>query len=327
MLNVVLAGPYPEGTFEKLRVMLPKEQFLVKAVDTQEAYDAITDAEIMILRIFNASRAVMERNPRLKMILRWGAGYDSVDIQAAGERGILVTNTPGANAVAVSELAVMLMLAVRRRLLCHTECLSHGQWSKNTFLNSSYCLNNELVGVVGGGNIGRQVAARVRAFGARVQYYDSFRLSPEMEQKYGMTYVPLEMLIETSDIVTLHVPLLDSTRHMLGAEEIARMKKDAVIINTARGGLVDDVALVQAVRTGKLAGAGVDVVEQEPLPVGHPLLTEPNIIVTPHIGGGTADIGNVILPMLVQDIQNFVAGKFPAHVVNKNYLSSILLQA
>lgn len=98
----------------------------------------------------------MERNPRLKMILRWGAGYDSVDIQAAGERGILVTNTPGANAVAVSELAVMLMLAVRRRLLCHTECLSHGQWSKNTFLNSSYCLNNELVGVVGGGNIGRQ---------------------------------------------------------------------------------------------------------------------------------------------------------------------------
>ena len=148
MLNVVLAGPYPEGTFEKLRVMLPKEQFLVKAVDTQEAYDAITDAEIMILRIFNASREVMERNPRLKMILRWGAGYDSVDIQAAGERGILVTNTPGANAVAVSELAVMLMLAVRRRLLCHTECLSHGQWSKNTFLNSSYCLNNELVGVV-----------------------------------------------------------------------------------------------------------------------------------------------------------------------------------
>lgn len=160
-----------------------------------------------------------------------------------------------------------------------------------------------------------------------MQYYDPSCLSPEMEQKYGMTYVPLEMLIETSDIVTLHVPLLDSTRHMLGAEEIARMKKDAVIINTARGGLVDDVALVQAVRTGKLAGAGVDVVEQEPLPVGHPLLTEPNIIVTPHIGGGTADIGNVILPMLVQDIQNFVAGKFPAHVVNKDYLSSILLQA
>ena len=133
MLNVVLAGPYPEGTFEKLRVMLPKEQFLVKAVDTQEAYDAITDAEIMILRIFNASREVMERNPRLKMILRWGAGFDSVDIEEAGKRGIPVTNTPGANANAVSELTVMLMLALGRKLQCHMESLKNGIWSKNTF--------------------------------------------------------------------------------------------------------------------------------------------------------------------------------------------------
>ena len=327
MLKVVLAGTYPAHTYEKLRAALPQDQFELAVVDTQDAYDAMTDAELMILRIFKAPRAVIERNPNLKMILRWGAGVDSVDLQAAGECGVLVTNTPGANANAVSELAVMMMLAVSRKLLCHVQSLREGTWSKNTFLNESFCLNHKMVGIIGGGNIGRRVAEKVRCFGAQVQYYDSFRLPETQERACGMTYVPLEMLIETSDIVTLHVPLLDSTRHMLGAEEIARMKKDAVIINTARGGLVDDVALVQAVRTGKLAGAGVDVVEQEPLPVGHPLLTEPNIIVTPHIGGGTADIGNVILPMLVQDIQNFVAGKFPAHVVNKDYLSSILLQA
>ena len=160
MLKVVLAGQYPAGTYEKLRAVLPEDRFSLTAVDTPEAYEAMTDAEIMILRIFKAPREVMDRNPDLKMILRWGAGFDSVDIQAAGERGILVTNTPGANAGAVSELAVMLMLAVGRKLLCHTRSLERGEWSKNTYLNSSFCLNNKLVGIVGGGNIGRQVARK-----------------------------------------------------------------------------------------------------------------------------------------------------------------------
>lgn len=320
MMNVVLAGQYPAGTYERLRAMLPEEQFTLTAVDTQEAYDAMTDAEIMILRIFKAPKEVIMRNPNLKMILRWGAGYDSVDIEAAGERGILVTNTPGANAGAVSELAVMLMLAVGRKLLCHTRSLSQGEWSKNTYLNSSFCLNNKLVGIVGGGNIGRLVAAKVQAFGAQVQYYDPYRLPVEMEEQCRMTYVPLETLIETSDIISLHVPMLDSTRHMLGGEEMKRMKDGAIIINTARGGLVDDEALVRAVRSGKLAGAGLDGVEREPLPAGDPLLTEPNIIVTPHIGGGTADIGDVIMPMLAQDIRDFAAGLELAHVVNKDYL-------
>ncbi len=176
MLNVVLAGTYPAGTYDRLRAALPADRFTVTAVDTPEDYEALTDAEIMILRIFKAPREVIQRNPGLKMILRWGAGFDSVDIQAAGERGIYVTNTPGANANAVSELAVMLMLAVGRKLLCHTESLRSGVWSKNTFLNSSFCLHNKLVGVVGGGHIGRQVAAKVQAFGARVQYYDPYRL-------------------------------------------------------------------------------------------------------------------------------------------------------
>ena len=127
MVNVVLAGQYPAGTYEKLRAMLPEEQFGLKAVNAPGAYDAMTDAEIMILRIFKAPKEVVLRNPNLKMILRWGAGYDSVDLEAAGERGILVTNTPGANAGAVSELAVMLMLAVRRKLLCHTRSLTQGE--------------------------------------------------------------------------------------------------------------------------------------------------------------------------------------------------------
>ena len=322
MTKVVLAGNYPAHTYERLLELLPRERFELAAVDTQEAYDAMTGAEIMILRIFKAPKEVIQRNPNLKMILRWGAGFDSVDIEEAGKRGILVTNTPGANANAVSELAVMLMLAVGRKLLCHTKCLERGEWSKNTFLNSSFCLNNKLVGLVGGGNIGRQVAAKVQAFGARVQYYDPFRMPEERERELNMTYVPLETLVETSDIISLHVPLLDSTRHIIDAAAIGKMKTGAIVINTARGGLIDDQALAEAVRTGKLAGAGLDGVENEPLPVGDALLEEPNIIVTPHVGGGTADLGDIIIPMLVRDILDFDGGKEPAHVVNKKFLTA-----
>lgn len=318
--KVVLAGTYPAHTFDALKNLLPADRFELEEVCDPEAYETMADAEIMILRIFKAPKAVIERNPNLKMILRWGAGFDSVDIEAAGQRGILVTNTPGANAGAVSELAVLLMLAVGRRILCHTECLHRGEWSKNTFINRSYCLSNKLVGIIGAGNIGRQVALKVQAFGAKVQYYDPFRLSEEMEEKFQMMYVPLETLIKTSDVISLHVPLTEETRHMIGRDEIGSMKEGAILINTARGGLVDDRAVAEAVSSGKLSGAGLDVVEDEPLQPGDALLEEPGIIVTPHIGGGTADVGDVILPMLVQDILDFADHKEVRHVVNRNYL-------
>ena len=321
MIHVVLAGNYPAHTAERLQALLPQGQYRFSVADTQERYDGMTDAQVLILRVFRASKEVMDRNPGLNMIMRWGAGVDSVDLAAAGERGILVTSTPGANAAAVSELAVMMMLAVGRRLLCHTESLNSGLWSKNTYLNSSFCLNGKLVGIIGGGNIGRQVAAKAAAFGARIQYFDPYRLPEETEQALNMRYVSLEELISTSDIITLHIPLLDSTRHIIGEKELAAMKQGAILINTARGGLVDDRALAEAVRRGRLAGAGLDVVEREPLPAGDELLTEPNIIVTPHIGGGTADIADVIIPMLAEDLKTYLDGVRPAHVVNSQYLA------
>lgn len=322
MHRIILAGTYPAYTFEKLRAALPEQEFQLIAVDTAEKYAEMTDAEIMILRIFKAPREIIERNPRLKMIMRWGAGFDSVDIEAAGERGILVTNTPGANANAVSELAVLLMLAVGRKLFCHAKSLREGVWSKNTYLNSSFSLFGKTVGIIGGGNIGRQVAEKVHAFGAETVYYDPFRLSEEMEQRFRMKYVPLEELLCASDIITLHVPLLETTQHMIGEKQLAMMKQGAIVINTARGGLIDDNALCQAVESRKLAGAGLDGVEREPLMPEDELLQNPNIIVTPHIGGGTADIGDVIIPMLVQDIKDFCEGRNVIHIVNRKQLAS-----
>ena len=321
MTKVILAGQYPVHTFEKLSEMLKGQPVDLRAVDTSEAYEAMTDAEIMILRIFKAPEAVIARNPKLKMIMRWGAGFDSVDIESAGKRGILVTNTPGANADAVSELAVLLMLAVGRKLVCHTDCLRRGDWSKNEFINSSFTLMNKTVGILGAGNIGRKVAQRVQAFGAKTLYYDPYRLSEEREKAFNLTYLPLDEPLSACDIVTLHLPLTEETRHLIDADAIERMKPGAILINTARGGLVDDNALFAAVQSGKLQGAGLDVVEREPLKPDDELFTNDNIIVTPHVGGGTADIGEAILPMLVEDIRRYLSGENPLFVVNRQYLS------
>ena len=321
MTNVILAGQYPAHTFETLQELLKDLPVTLKAVDTPEAYEAMTDAEIMILRIFKAPEAVIARNPKLKMIMRWGAGFDSVDIETAGKRGILVTNTPGANADAVSELAVLLMLAVGRKLVCHTDCLRKGDWSKNEFINSSYTLMNKTVGILGAGNIGRKVAQRAQAFGAKTVYYDPFRLSEEREKAFHLTYMPLDELLPVCDVITLHLPLTDETKHLIDGAAIEKMKPGAIVINTARGGLVDDCALFRAVQSGKLLGAGLDGVEREPLQPDDELFTNDNIIVTPHVGGGTADIGEAIMPMLVEDIRLFLTGSEPRFVVNRQYLA------
>ena len=321
MTKVILAGQYPAHTFETLQELLKDLPVELKAVDTPEAYDAMTDAEIMILRIFKAPKAVIERNPNLKMIMRWGAGFDSVDIETAGKRGILVTNTPGANADAVSELAVLLMLAVGRKILCHTTCLRKGVWSKNDFINSSFTLVNKTVGILGAGNIGRKDAQRVQVFGAKTVYYDPFRLSEDREKAFNLKYMPLEELLPVADIITLHLPLTDGTKHLIDAAAIEKMKTGAIIINTARGGLVDDCALFQAVQNGKLLGAGLDGVEREPRQPDDELFTNDNIVVTPHVGGGTADIGEAIMPMLVEDIRLLLAGESPRFVVNRQFLA------
>ena len=311
-MKVAIVGTYPAGTFEKFKnYFSEKPEIEVVEVDTQKKFDALTEADAIVLRILKMPKEVVARIKGLKMIMRWGAGFDSVDIEEAGKHGIYVCNTPGANAYAVAELTVTLMLAVGRKLICHDRAIHQGEWSKNTFLNLTRTLNNKVVGIIGGGNIGRQVASRVQAFGSTVQYYDPFRLPEEMEEKLHMKYVGLEELIRTSDVITLHVPLMDSTRHMIGEKEIEKMKDGAILINVARGGLMDDEAVVNAVNSGKLSGAGIDCVE---------ILENSNIIVTPHVGGGSADISDVMFPMITENIELLEEEKALKYVVNKQYI-------
>lgn len=316
-MKVVLAGPYPAGTLEQFRALLPEHE--VVPVPEQAEYDAMTDAECIIVRILKTPAEVIRNNPRLKAVIRWGAGFDSVDIEAAGAQGIAVANTPGLNAYAVAELAVGMMIALKRRLPDYRQGVRQGSWDRGAF--ASYSINHKLVGVVGGGNIGRRVAGLVQALGAEVLYYDAFRLPPEREQQLSMTYAPLEELTARADIITVHVPLLESTKHIIGAEQLGRMKPTACLINTARGGLVDDAALLAALREGRLSAAGLDCVEDETSPVTAELLKLPNVIVTPHIGGSTADLAEEMIPNIAGKIRSLAEGRELDNVVNRQFLS------
>lgn len=316
-MKVVFAGNYPEGTVEKFRQFLPAEDFDLVPVNDQKQYEELTDADCIVLRIFKAHRNIIENNRELVLIQRWGAGVDSVDIDAATEHGVLVANTPGANAYAVSELAILLMLTLGRNLQAHTRSIASGVWSRTLFLDQTFTLNKKLVGLIGGGNIGRQVARKVQAFGASVQYYDKYRLSGELEKEFEMSYVLLEELLRKSDIVSLHVPLTDETRHILDARKLAMLKPNAFVINTARGGLIDDDALLAAVEEKRIAGAGIDCLEHEPLSPDHPMLRYANIVITPHIGGSTSDLADAMIPMIGDNLLRLAKGEQVQYVVNR----------
>ena len=317
-MKIALAGPYPAGTLEQFQALLPDQTFF--SVESQEDYEALTDVDCIIVRVLKTPEPVLDNKPNLKAVIRWGAGYDSVDIQAAGRRGIPVLNTPGVNAYAVAELALDMMITLNRKVLGYWNNVQQGNWDRGAF--ASLSLNHKTVGIVGGGNIGRRVAALVQALGAQVIYYDAFRLAPEREQELHMTYVSLDELVERADLVSLHVPLLDSTRHIIGAEQLSRMKPTACLVNTARGGLVDDSALLQALQRGQLAGAGLDCVEDEASQVTKGLTDTPNVLITPHIGGSTADLADAMIPTIGQIIQTLAEGGELNNVVNREYLAA-----
>jgi phosphoglycerate dehydrogenase-like enzyme len=227
---------------------------------------------------------------RLKLVQVLSAGYDMVNIDGARKARIPICSNGGANSVAVGEHAIMLMLAVYRKLVAFHQNVAAGHWHRGIPRTVDiYEIEGKTVGIVGLGNIGQQVARRIKAFDARVIYYDLFRRGREEEERLGVQYVPLHALLETADIVSLHVPLNDSTRHMIGAGELSRMKPKAVLINTCRGEVVDEAALIKALQEHRIMGAGLDCQEKEPADPNNPLLKLANVTLTPHNAGPTID--------------------------------------
>ena len=248
------------------------------------------DADYLLCSWTPVSGQVIRAGERLKLIQKYGIGVDKIDLQAAASRGIPVCIAAGVNAVAVAETAITLMLAVYKRLCAAHNTLRAGQWLKWELRTGCYELWNKTVGLVGCGHIGQAVGKRLsHGFECRVLYYDTIRLGEETEAALGMKYTPLEPLLRQSDIVSLHVPLTPETRGLIDARTLPWMKSTAVLINTARGGVVDEPALIEALRNGTIAAAGLDVFAKEPPDRDNPLLQMENVVATPHNGGGTVD--------------------------------------
>ncbi len=215
ILNIALVGEYPVGTLEMFNEFLADYNTKLKIINTEEKYNELNDAEIIVLRTFKIKKNDIERNEGLKLIHKWGTGFDTIDIKTAGEKNILVCNSPGANSYAVSELTILHILSTYRNLINNYKNVEKGNWSKSKFLNQSYCIKNKTVGLIGIGNIGKEVAKKVQAFGGNVQYYDSFRLSQEKEKQLNIKYVELEELCKSSDVISVHVPINEKTKYMI----------------------------------------------------------------------------------------------------------------
>lgn len=252
---------------------------------------------------------MIEDAPRLKLIHKWGAGYEKIDLAAAKKRGIPVAITAGSNSSPVAEHAIALMLAVYRRIPYVDRSLRQGKWLKQDMRSVCRGLERKTVGLLGLGHIGRLVARKLSGFDVRLIYYDAFRASEEVEKAHSIKFVPFDQLLAQSDILSVHVPLLDSTRGMIDAAAIAKMKDGAVIINTSRGGVIDETALYQALKSGKLFGAGLDTHTQEPPSPDNPLFGLDEVVVTPHTGAVVVDnVANVTIHVF-ENMQRLLRGE------------------
>ena len=226
--------------------------------------------------------------PHLRLVQLLSAGYDRCDIEAARRAGVPIANNGGANSVAVAEHALLLMLAVSRRLIWQHANVSAGRWRTNDWQDKHlHELSGRMLGIVGLGTIGKKVARLGAAFGMQVQYYDIARLNEDAEDALGARFRLFAEVLRTSDIVSLHVPLSAATRHMVGAAELASMKPSAILINTCRGPVVDEAALFEALSTGVIEGAGLDVFDTEPPPPDNRLFALENVVLTAHMAGPT----------------------------------------
>jgi len=259
--------------------------------------------------------ALFRSVPGLKLVQLLSAGYDDVDLDAARRAGVPVANNGGANAISVSEHALMLMMAVSRRLIWQHANVSNGRWRGNGPSPRMYEMFDKTLGIVGLGTIGKKVARLAQAFGMRVQYYDIRRLSEDEEDALGVRFRLLNEVLRTSDVVSLHVPLNDTTRGMIGAGELALMQSHAILINTSRGPVVNEAALVATLTAEKIHGAGLDVFDQEPPPADNPLLKLPNVVLTAHFAGPTSDNHVARFRNAFDNVARVARGEPPAWVV------------
>jgi phosphoglycerate dehydrogenase-like enzyme len=283
---------------------------LLEKDDDEERVAKVRDCKAIIAAATRLTRRTIEAAENLQLVQHQGVGYhDTVDVPALIERRVkLAVSTAGT--IGVAEHAVMLALAAARRLTFADPELRRGHWHANTLRPVSIELSGKTIGYVGMGRIGQAAAERFRVFGTMGLYSDpNVRLSPEREAQLALEPASLDRILEESDLVTLHLPLTAETRNLIARDELARMKPNSILINTARGGIVNEADLVEALKAGRPGAAGIDVFETEPLPANHPLAALPNTVLTPHIAAGTWDAFVGKMDSVLTNISAFFSGR------------------
>jgi D-3-phosphoglycerate dehydrogenase len=274
----------------------------------------LTEADALLVRSETRVTAdLLETMPRLRVIGRAGAGVDTIDVDAATRRGIVVVNTPGGNATAAAEHSLALMFALARRVSAADAALKRGEWARSKYVGTE--LSGKTLGLVGLGRVGTEVARRALGLDMHVLVYDPY-VPDDHARRLGFEPVDLDPLLERADFVSLHVPLTDATRGILNRERIGHMRRGAFLVNCARGGLVDHAALVEALDSGRLAGAGVDVFDTEPVPSDDPVAHHPRVVATPHLGASTVEAQANVAAQIANEVLAVLAGRPAQFAVN-----------
>lgn len=310
-MRVLVADPLAEEGLEVLRKQV--EVDVRTKMKPDELVSVIGDYEAIIVRSeTRVTREAIEAGKKLQVIARAGVGIDNVDLEAATQRGIVVVNAPTANTMAAAEHTVAMMLALARHIPQAHANLSGGAWMRQNFVGVE--LRNKTLGIVGLGNVGSEVARRVQGFRMKVIAYDPF-VSLEYARNLRVELVSFEKVLTDADFVTLHLPLTDQSRNLIGTREMSMVKPTVRIINCARGGLIDEQALSQAIDEGRVAGAALDVFAQEP-PKDSPLMKNPRVIVTPHLGASTAEAQTSVATDAAEQVLAVLNGQPARYAVN-----------
>src|SRR5216684_1771733 len=274
---------------------------------------AVAESDALITRSGTAvTRELVNAGRRLRIVGRAGVGLDNVDVDACTERGILVINAPTANIMSATEHTMAMLLALCRNIPEAHASVKRGEWNRSKFLGTE--LDGKTLGIIGLGRIGTRISIRARAFGMRVIAYDPY-IAPSVFEKVGAERVSLDDLLARADVITVHTPLTDETRGMIGASEMSKMKAGVVVLNIARGGIYDEQSLADALNSGKIAGAAIDVYVEEP-PKGNPLLTAKNIILSPHIGANTIEAQDRVAVQTAEMVIDALRGSIFVSAVN-----------
>lgn len=310
-MKILLTNHYEGKPAEIIKSAVPDgfELEMLESVSQQELEGKVKEADYLLVSgRLKINRTVLENATNIKMIQRTGVGLDSIDLEYIRNHDIPFYVNRGVNAQSVAEHTILLMLASLRNLVEINENTKRGIWKKQAQGVCTHELCGKTVGLIGMGAIGRKVAGMLKAFGAKVLYNDVSKMKQEDENALGIKFSTREEIIEKSDIISLHCPLTDDTRHMINDRAVNKMKNGVILINTARGGLIDEAALINGIKNGKIAGAGIDVYEKEPVDNSE-VLNLQNVITTPHIGGVTYDSFYQMMYQAMRNIEMFDKGQ------------------